>query len=544
MELLYRILDKKNYSFKNLWSNRGYLISATACYMLIIRFHIPYLLSFVLSILAAGVVAATSPNLYKIVRNKNKGIQIWAFLTSIAMIPDNAEYFFWRTNTSERTVTLIEKIIPNGMNTMHIICYVFSVIAVYFWFVTMCFLCEWIWKLCKKIWCEGKKEHFICIAIGILFGCFVLATFRVTDIFYRGALVYGADSDVIISKNAYLVSAHMENDLRQPLFAILSSPFVGVPYLISWFIPVIKEISVLIIMLSQIPVLVFSCLILSQIMSDDENIRCILIILMSCCYSTLLFVVMTEQYIISTFWLFIAIYLIVKQKDGAQEAVVCATGTLVTGIMLVPFFVRCKNGYKEIVKKIFETGLLCFFMLTLFGKLDVILTFLEQMKELGQFLGVKLSLSDKVLQYFHFVTYTFMPPNAGIQRGEWTSWGIDRITSIDFVGVILLLLAFWGFWFNRKERFAGICVYWILFSMFVIIIAGWGAEENCTILYSLYFGWAFLVLLWKLICSVLKEKNRKSWIFPIGICVSVLLLFVNIPALNDLMQFAIQYCPK
>ena len=72
---------------------------------------------------------------------------------------------------------------------------------------------------------------------------------------------------------------------------------------------------------------------------------------------------------------------------------------------------------------------------------------------------------------------------------------------------------------------------------------GWGTKENGLILYALYFGWAFLVLLFQLIEKVESKLNLKFLVPVVTIVVVVVLLVVNIPAIIEMVNFAITYYP-
>ena len=42
------------------------------------------------------------------------------------------------------------------------------------------------------------------------------------------------------------------------------------------------------------------------------------------------------------------------------------------------------------------------------------------------------------------------------------------------------------------DFFSKICFAWVLFSVVLLAIVGYGASENGFILYSYYFSWAFI----------------------------------------------------
>lgn len=84
---------------------------------------------------------------------------------------------------------------------------------------------------------------------------------------------------------------------------------------------------------------------------------------------------------------------------------------------------------------------------------------------------------------------------------------------------------------------------WIGFSVFLLVILGWGTFENGLILYALYFAWAYIGGLYQLLNTI--GRKVKIICFPelIEVIVSVLLVFVNSSAIAGLLEFAGTYYP-
>ena len=82
---------------------------------------------------------------------------------------------------------------------------------------------------------------------------------------------------------------------------------------------------------------------------------------------------------------------------------------------------------------------------------------------------------------------------------------------------------------------------WVVFSVIMLLLFGWGTKENGLILYALYFGWAFLVLLFQLLEKI-EEKLHVRFLLPfVTACAVAALLAINIPAIKELLDFAIIY---
>ena len=67
--------------------------------------------------------------------------------------------------------------------------------------------------------------------------------------------------------------------------------------------------------------------------------------------------------------------------------------------------------------------------------------------------------------------------------------------------------------------------------------------ENGMVLYSLYFSWAFFVLLF-LLMDWIAEKGKLKLLVPVASCVIIAVLIVfNYCGLTDLLDFATRYYP-
>ena len=117
------------------------------------------------------------------------------------------------------------------------------------------------------------------------------------------------------------------------------------------------------------------------------------------------------------------------------------------------------------------------------------------------------------------------------------------VMDINATGVLILALAVCSAIWNRDKKSSLLAVGWIGFSVLMLLGLGWGAEENGLILYSLYFGWAFLVLMFQLVEKIESKLNVKFLIPVITGCTVFALLMSNVPAIMELLDFAIAYYP-
>lgn len=110
-------------------------------------------------------------------------------------------------------------------------------------------------------------------------------------------------------------------------------------------------------------------------------------------------------------------------------------------------------------------------------------------------------------------------------------------------GAVLLGLCLASLILNRKKIIARLAGAWIGFSVLLLLVIGWGSPENGMVLYSLYFSWAFFVLLF-LLMDWIAEKGKLKLLVPVASCVIIAVLIVfNYCGLTDLLDFATRYYP-
>jgi hypothetical protein len=180
---------------------------------------------------------------------------------------------------------------------------------------------------------------------------------------------------------------------------------------------------------------------------------------------------------------------------------------------------------------------------TIFGQLPLILNLSSSLKKAIVFTGIKIPFIDRMMQYSNFIYSCFF---GGYSTVELNTDGIyryvsDPVSSINILGLILLFVCIVGFVINHKAVFARICMAWLAFSFILLCVIGWGTSENGLVLYSLYFAWAFLSLLFMLIEKLPKRFSSIKYILYTAQI--VFLAIVNIPAMSQIIQFGIMYYP-
>jgi len=254
-----------------------------------------------------------------------------------------------------------------------------------------------------------------------------------------------------------------------------------------------------------------------------------------------------EQYIVAYFWLIFCIYLISENQRPDRIALWGAGGTLLTSMVLLPFL-SDKNpvrNFREWLADMVKFGLEFVAVMLVFCRFDVIFNLASRISLLSGFTGKNLTLADKLYQYISFISSCFVAPDAGVNTTavDHISWQLTPVTSINFMGIAILSLVVVSAILNRGKRSSLLSAGWVAFSVVMLLGLGWGTKENGLILYALYFGWAFLVLLFQLVENIEDKLNVKflAPVFSIG-C-AVVLAVVNIPAIMEMVHFTITYFP-
>lgn len=380
---------------------------------------------------------------------------------------------------------------------------------------------------------------------------FVTVTFLRTDAFYGTAypydVIYTSDSPMLVRDNAYLSLNFQENDLRQPLFAVFAAPFMGIPYLLSTILHASAPANALLMNYAQLALLFFTTFLLTKLLELSAVKRLCFLALSCCSYPVLLFSLMMEQYIVAYFYLILFLYVYCTGKQPQTMTLWGAGGTLLTSVIVTPLLSE-KNPLRDF-RGWFRDMLGCamgfVFAMLLFGRVDVILDVATSILELTQFTGKELTFADKLHQYTAFIPACFFAPAAGIapnMEGA-ISWQMAEATALNWVGIGIVLIALGSAVLTHKKSGSLIAVGWIGFSFLVLVILGWGTQENGLILYALYFGWAFLVLLFRLL-EKLEDLAQVKFLVPaVSILAAALMILRNFPAIGEMLAFARNHFP-
>ncbi len=371
-------------------------------------------------------------------------------------------------------------------------------------------------------------------------------------------IIYTTDTGPIFNTDdAFMNVSKYNNDVKQPLFGVISIPLVIIPKTISYLLPNSNIYAVLLTIVHGI-LTAISFTLLSRLMKLKGISKAFVLTILTLVYPTLLFLINIEQYIIPTFYLVCFLYFAIKNLPDKDMLYIMATGGMLTNGILFPLLGE-KKDWKKSIKNIFYTFLKCLAILIISAKISIFFPdqIFHNMGGVRDFIkGEKYTLEEKANMYSNFLNNSVYFSDFDIK--DWKGRKILTLsdfildvevpskkiesantTQLNITGVVIGGLAILGFILNRKDRFTQISFIWCLLSVFLLFGLNYGVDENGLILYSFYFSWAFVCLIIKLIESLLKNyKKIKYTVYTVAI---MSLCIVNLYGVYQLIQFGIQY---
>lgn len=400
-----------------------------------------------------------------------------------------------------------------------------------------------------------RREKWLYSAL--LAALFVLAAvfFAKSDCFYSGGAngktynkIYSLDCGIVAEwqGSAYLNLRNSANrQILHALFAPFAAPFAAIPHLIALPFPQLPFLKPLLTQSVQLFLLLLSYLMLARLLALTPAERCWFLLLTCAAYPTLLFSVAMEKYIITLFWTILFLYTCKEGTAPHQLPLTGAGGCVACGVLLLPLTslpLLRKDPRQWFIEMVRRGGwfLLSFAAL---GRMDALLDRTPVSSGFLQYLGLNAPISERFRQYTAFIASCFSAPAAGPldNPDSWPAWWMDPAASVNWLGLALFLLCGIGFWLHRRNFIARAAAGWAAVSFVLLFLLGWDVRENSSVLFSLYFAWAFWVLLFLL----LKKLWRKRPVLLPTVCGAALCLLLarNVPQMAALLRFAAEVYP-
>ena len=412
----------------------------------------------------------------------------------------------------------------------------------------------WLWWLVDSAadffarWLResDRTERVFLIAAWILLTAAVAIVYRSTTAFYGGAVnydvVFTADSPQLVKSNAFFYVSAYENDIRQPLFGVFSMPFAAVAMLFSRLLFFVPDAFPIMLSAVQVLLLLFGFTLIVRMLNLRGAEKALFLCLLAASYPALLFSFAVEQYIFAVFWVLLLVYSWHEERRDSTLPFVAAAGSLLTSGVFFPLLLE-KNKLRENVRRLLLAAFAFVVFFTLFGRVPMLNSTLDKLRDITSFSGSALPFGERLLQYLNFTATCFLRPAAAVDSATFAhvSYQLSPVVSANIAGIAVLVAAAAGAVLGFSKKIVRVAACWAAFSFLLLCIAGWGTSENGLVLYTLYFSWAFFVLIHELVARILSH-SRAAKLILLAACLA-LFIIVNGAAMLQLIRFGVAYYP-
>lgn len=411
----------------------------------------------------------------------------------------------------------------------------------------------------------SRADRIVAACVGVAVVCIVSGLFSVTNLFYdpvyEGERVlfdvfFTADNGHLLLRDAFFSPSCVQNDIRQPLFALIALPFSVPAKLFSYLCFFWADAYPYALCVIQGWSVYAISLLLADLLETQGAVRHLISLTFFLMSAQLLFTFLLEQYVIAVFWLLLVVRGVVGGKRAPHTAAVAAGG-LTTSILIMPFTTDAYRTGKTVRAGLLSlvkgccAGLGWFlFLIAAFGQLGQLYppNLLEAIARNGAFLGGESSFLTVLYQYTWFLrNLVFLPEFVrGLTGGDLAivqnapCMRLADPTGVSVTGLVVLLVTVILFLLQKKDRFVQLCGYWVAVSAVILLFLGLGAPENGMVLYSMYFAWAVFGI-WMRFFLVRIRKKRNQILFLTVVAAG--LLCVNAPGVYDILMFGVQAYP-
>lgn len=396
----------------------------------------------------------------------------------------------------------------------------------------------------------GIEKIYLLITTTV-FVLIILIVYSHTNIFYlpfkNGEVmmydvVYTTDTGYQTTTNIFNLISAGDSDLRQPLFGLFALPFGIIGLIISKLLFFIPNSYTFVIACINGLVLNITIILISRLLKLQGSIKVLFLLSYTFTYPFLLYLFNLEQYVLAFFWLITLCYAYLNDNKHKEVIFIASTGSLLTSGVFIPLLCKMDN-IKECIKSLINIMAIFLSLIIITGKLPYLLGIRKFISSYSQFTGINVPFGDRLLQYLNFVASSFIKPMTNIDNTTFghLSYQLIQINEINILGVIIIVLCGISYIINRKNKFLKMCLFWIIMSFIILCAVGWGTSENGLIIYTLYFSWGFISLIYLLIVRILDKFNyiKKT----VLVIIMMILLGINTLGIWDLIQFGIRYYP-
>lgn len=503
----------------------------------------------VLSLGIAGVVCCCVPDLGRVWRQGSTRARCWVALSAMTVLQALITTSLQHQLASQLWPEVLATAEPGLLRSVILQTLGFAALAA----PGLCVLLAGFWRVMgpkvTALWREMDRTERVGMALialglaGIVSWAYSQA--NISEMPFDA--IYTTDGTLAGSRpSAFTFLFHLENDFRQPLFALgalpLISPCCFVRDLLSALVPLSRGWCVAI---TQV---------LLVLIAFGWLVRCLdlrgrlarlgVVAWLSAGYATLVMCTQVDQYTVALFWL--AYFLSSRREELTAWLVgfVGATGTLLTSSLLALAHLRRSDlrAWRTLLCHALYAGAALLITLLLACRMDLPGTWHTRTQLYLTYTGKTLPFAERLRLWLEFVTMNFYAPEAGpcplLEHPSWQlTGGVSAPTLLG--GTLLLGVLLAGSVLCWRERFVRVCAGWVVFSWVLLCLVGWGTVENGLILYTLYFSWAFVGLAAKLLERLL--GNRLAGIASLLLAAAT--AWNTLPAFARMVHFLARHYP-
>ncbi len=370
-------------------------------------------------------------------------------------------------------------------------------------------------------------------------------------------VLYSSDTQWLLNTDVFSSISEKENDIRQPLFGLFSIPFSIIPKAIATLFSNNEILYSILLAIIQGSLALIGFTLIGRLMKLDGISKVIFLIFLTISFPTLLFLLNIEQYVFAVFYMIVFIYMCINKMKDKDFAYIMATGSMLTSGVMFPLLCE-KNNIKKSIQNISFTFLKCLAIFIVSARILLVLPegINSQINTISTF-SKNENINFPIAKYTIFLEETILFSDFNIIHSnlETKVFKLDgeiakltatkpqiidsNTNNISIIGIIFFAIALLGFILNRHDKYSQISFIWLLFSLILFVVLGWGKTENDLVLYIYYFSWAIISLIYKFIDKIF-NKHIKLKIFTCSIFLFPMLI-INLDGMIRIIQFGIQY---
>jgi len=401
----------------------------------------------------------------------------------------------------------------------------------------------------------SKLEKKLILSYGAL--GFVLAIFMsifVTNNFVLKLNIvdtlYAMDSSAFIYDETYDNNVNgLGTDVRHPFAQSISTPMGVISRVVGQVFHFVPYAQAHIYQLFMLIMIAVTGVLVTRLLNvGSAKLKVAVFIAYGCLYSTLIFAFAVEQYVQVVFFMVLTVYAFLnKWSDKWTIALlIMAAGYTVTSAILGLIFLLQKGALRIRLNKIAVAALAFLLVATASGKLLTLLFFNRQADQVTKF-SSGVEFIEKIYQFINFAATTITAGfHTVIFDGSYYKYKTDDIsmTQLNYIGLLVLVLVLLGFYVTRRTTLGRIAIGWVAYSFVICVVVGWGARFNEFALYSMYFGWAYFILLFEALKYIINYigrsvHSRQNMMIAILGVVSI----INVVQYYDVVTFAHRHYP-